>query len=85
MIRLSADGTYELLAGVPRFSPQGLLVPLSGRGPNIARDPRLEFVCGAEHAGHMVIGVSDDDGFRLWVSADGETWQSLTTEAFLGR
>lgn len=82
VIRLSADGTYELLAGVPRFSPQGLLVPLSGRGPNIARDPRLEFVCGAEHAGHMVIGVSDDDGFRLWVSADGETWQSITTEAF---
>lgn len=82
VLRLAADGSCELLVGVPRFSPLGLLVPLSGRGPNLEHDPRLEFVCGGEHAGCIVIGVADDDGFRLWISADGEDWRPFTTEAF---
>lgn len=82
ILRLEADGHWDLMVGIPRFSPRGIIVPFSGLGPGL--DPRrhTDFGCWVSRAGRLVLGVMDEEGFRLWASERGEEWDLLPEPAF---
>ena len=70
------------MVGMPRFSPFGIIVPLSGRGSGF--DPRrhTEFRCCATLGEKLVVGAMDEEGFRLWASHNGEQWEPLAEADF---
>ena len=74
VIRVDADGHWDLLVGVPRVSPAGFQVPLSGLGPGFDPRRRTEFGCAAVAGPYLVVAVADEEGFGLWLSTDGERW-----------
>jgi len=57
MIRVWPDDTWELLAGLPRDTPQGLKVPLSGYGAGFDNLFNGYIWRMAEHAGWLYIGT----------------------------
>ena len=77
VMRVAADGTWDLLVGTPRFSPNGLVVPLSGLGAGIRPGLQLEFLAGLSHHSRLILSLQGVNGFHLWSSADGEAWTPL--------
>lgn len=77
IIRVSADGTWDLMVGVPRFSPSGLAVPLSGLGAGMHPSLRLEYRTSLSFGGRLLLGLQGINGFQFWASADGEVWAPL--------
>ena len=96
LLRVFPDGRWELVIGEPRFSPQGLQVPLGGMGPGFddpcnsvfwrmaVRGDRL--YVGTHHWGIYKYLMLQDDaprgGFHLWTTSDGEKWEALTQDGF---
>lgn len=78
VIALYDDGEWELIAGEPRFTPQGLRTPLSLYGPGFD-DPAATIIGAmAVQDGEIVLGTGP--AAWLWSSADEESW----TETDLG-
>lgn len=81
LLRIEPDGTWDLIAGEVRLTPQGLRLPLSLLGPGLD-DPGVTSL-GAMVAlgddiapgGLMLLGGGPLAG--LWLSHDGETWDPL--------
>lgn len=82
LIRLTGSDQWDLLVGTPRFTPQGLAVPLSGRGPGLTKPLPARFVCLTTHRQHLILAAQDDEGFGLWVSRRGEDWICVEKAAF---
>lgn len=117
LIRVQPDGSWDVVAGETRLTPDGLKRPLSGRGPGFG-DPFVQvFWRMAEHEGYLYLGGSDwrfwpvylpRDGaprrdlspsmqewlqaetdawsgdWSMWRSADGVTWDTITTHGLGG-
>lgn len=81
VIRIAPDGTWDLLIGTPRFSPNGLMIPLSGLGAGIDPGLGLEFRMCLSIDGRLLLGLHGVNGFQLWGSADGEAWEPLPLPA----
>ena len=89
LIRLRPDGSWDLIFGEPRFSPDGLKVPLSAMGPGLG-DPYNSVIWSmGVHDGALYIGTHNWEpndiamngagapmrgGYQLWGSTDGEDW-----------
>lgn len=81
LLRLDRDHEdWELLAGVPRVSPAGLKLPLSALGPGLGARRRYEWCFLHAQAGHLILGIRDEEGLRPWRSPDGERWEALAPE-----
>jgi len=77
LIRLYSDNDWDLIFGMPRFTPQGLKIPLTAQGPGLD-DPNNHTVqCLVTHNERLYLGFQKVDGFQLWGTDDGETWQQL--------
>ena len=92
LIRLRADGSWDLIFGEPRFTPDGLKIPLSGRGPGLD-DPYNSVIWAMSvHDGALYFGTHQwepfdyamhgkgaplQGGYQLWASQDGESWEKL--------
>lgn len=96
LIRIFPDNRWDLIFGTPRFTPDGLKVPLSAMGPGLD-DPFNSVVWSmAVHNGSLYIGThqwepfqslknkdsSLHGGYQLWRSDDGEEWKVITLDAF---
>jgi hypothetical protein len=82
LVRFYGDGEWDLIIGTPRFTPRGLKVPLSGRGPGIEEWSPLRldfFVAGASG---MLLGGANEERFQLWGSADGDEWKPAFSDSF---
>jgi len=92
LIRLSADGQWDLLMGEPRFTPDGFKVPLSAKGTGFGDPCNGAISTLVVHADTLFAGTSNwrsmdwamgdgqgplDGGFQLWSSSDGETWSQV--------
>jgi hypothetical protein len=77
LIRIAADNTWDLLVGVPRVSPSGLLVPFSGLGAGLHAGLRLEYRTCFSVGGRLILGLHSINGLQLWESVDGEAWTPL--------
>jgi len=88
VMRLFADGNWDLVAGQMRFTPDGLKVPLSLLGPGLGDFYNSMIWSLAVHDDILYLGTSQWEGLRcleidaaevvggyqLWSSADGEKW-----------
>lgn len=88
LIRLRADGTWDLIAGQMRFTPDGLKVPLSLLGPGLGDFYNSVIWALGVHDGAIYLGTHQWEaircmqlnanqivgGYQLWGSTDGEKW-----------
>jgi len=81
LIRLSAEGSWELVVGEPRFSPVGLQVPFSVMGPGFDVDGH-SMIPGLAVSGDRLLALVQRPGTtrspELWQTADGNTWEPIT-------
>jgi hypothetical protein len=85
LIRIRADGSWDLIVGAPRFTPAGLKVPLSALGPGFGDRTQIAIPALAVHEGRLFAGTRQvrprDGGIAaacaLWSSADGTEWSAL--------
>lgn len=92
IIRMPADGRWELVMGTPRFSPVGLQVPLSTHGPGFGddRNRRVSQLASTPDALYAALDANESladatanaKGFALWKSHDGQDWQAITQDSF---
>lgn len=96
LIRVYPDDSWDLITGTPRFTPDGLKVPLSLMGPGFD-DPENSTLwsmavyddtlyIGTHHCESFHTALSGSDtirgGFHLWASIDGENWEAVTLDGF---
>lgn len=77
LLRFYQDGDWDVLVGTPRFTPQGLKVPLSGFGSGFEDPYRSLVECLVVHQDHLYLGLQSLETFQLWRSSEGETWEQL--------
>jgi hypothetical protein len=73
---------WDIVIGQPRFTVDGLKVPLSGRGPGFnERDP-LRVGCLVNTASGLHLGVEDEQMVQLWKLDETDEWQEVCHGAF---
>jgi hypothetical protein len=90
LMRLRADGSWDIVVGSPRFTPDGLKVPLAALGPGFGDPGQIAISALAVHAGRLYAGTRQirpgdpgapnrisPAGAALWCSADGQDWTLL--------
>lgn len=96
LLRIDENGDWDLLCGTPRFTPDGLKVPLSLMGPGFEDAENSVFWCIASHEGCLYAGSHHNTalrsafggaaeitgGFQLWATADGEEWSPVSVDGF---
>ena len=65
LIRLHRDDSWELIAGQPRVTPEGLKIPLSGRGPGFDDRYAAYIWQMCAHEGWLYVGTTVRTAF-LW-------------------
>lgn len=77
IIRLYPDNDWDIIVGTPRFTPQGLKVPLSGMGPGLddLSHPQFQFL--KAHNNALFLGIKNAEGLQLWVTEDGVDWMTI--------
>lgn len=66
LIRLRPDDTWDLIAGDPRPTPDGMKVPLSGHGAGFGNPFAGYFWQMCEHAGWLYVSTFDSSVFLPW-------------------
>lgn len=96
LIRLNADDSWDLIVGSPRFTPDGLQVPLAAMGPGFDDPMNTVFWSIGTHNGSIYVGTNNvrpwrvalnakpemAGGSQLWGSDDGENWEPVTLDGF---
>lgn len=92
LIRVRPDGTWDLIMGEPRFSPDGLKVPLAAMGPGFDNEYNSVIWAMCVHEGTLYAGTHNWEpnawamdrnstairgGYELWASEDGEGWTKV--------
>lgn len=72
VIVLHADGDWDLVMGEPRFTPQGLRLPMALYGPGFD-DPAATTVSVIVAVGDEIL-IGTGPAAWLWSSTDGEDW-----------
>jgi len=82
IIRLYPDNDWDIIAGTPRFTPQGLKVPLSGMGPGLddLSHPQFQFL--KAHNNALFLGIKTAEGLQLWVTENGIDWMTIPEYEF---
>jgi len=89
LIRVHPDGTWDLIAGRPRFTEDGLKVPLSLLGAGLGDFYNSTIPALAAHDGTLYLGTRQWEasraltveaaeivgGYQLWASDNGEDWE----------
>ncbi|MEM9002911.1 MAG: hypothetical protein AAGE59_05205 [Cyanobacteria bacterium P01_F01_bin.86] len=85
ILRIYPDGDWDIIIGNPKFTQDGLKVPLSAQGSGF-NDPYSCFIeCFDTAQGYLYLGTQSLEGFQLWRSQDGESWELLPLSEELGR
>jgi hypothetical protein len=78
LLRLYEDEDWDLIIGTPRFSSQGIKVPLAGCVFEEWLAPCfLSFLAGSSE---LFLCTKSELGFQAWASSDGERWESVWSE-----
>ena len=85
IIRIYPDDSWDLIVGAPKFTPDGLKVPLSvmGAGFDDSHNCTLQFM--AVHNDCLYVGTQGKGGFQLWATEDGEIWEPIRLEPLSDR
>lgn len=92
LIRVNSDGSWDLIMGEPRFTPDGMKVPLSAKAPGFSDGCNGAILSMAVLEGTLFVGTGNwrslamagsrvsepiRGGFELWASADGTNWSRV--------
>jgi hypothetical protein len=78
LLRLYADGDWDLIIGTPRFSFKGIKAPLAGCVFEEWLAPSfLSLLAGPSR---LFLCAKSELGFQAWTSSDGERWESIWSE-----
>ncbi len=92
LIRVRRDGSWDLIFGEPRFTADGLKIPLSAHGPGLDDPYNSVTWAMCVHEGALYFGTHQWEpfdwamhgkgaalrgGYQLWASPDGEDWTKL--------
>lgn len=92
LIRVHPDGSWDLIAGELRFTPDGLKVPLAAMGPGFSNPYNSVIWSLSVHRGSLYLGMHNwepnawamagqadqmQGGYQLWASQDGDTWENV--------
>lgn len=92
VIRVRPDKSWDLLVGEPRFSPDGLKVPLAAMGPGFDNPYNSVIWSMTKHQGVLYVGTHNWEpnawamdrnatkirgGHELWATTDGESWTKV--------
>lgn len=91
LIRIWPDHSWDLISGTPRFTPDGLKVPLSLLGPGMGDFYNSVVWTLGVHDGCIYMGTHQWEvfqsiknnaetvvgGYQLWRSRDGESWEKV--------
>ena len=80
LIRIYPDDSWDLIVGAPKFTPDGLKVPLSAMGPGFDDLEQSNFQCLLVHDNYLYVGVQKPGRFQMWLSEDGEIWETIPLE-----
>lgn len=89
LLLITPNGEWDLLAGHPRFSPDGLMLPVSGQMPGMGRTGNSAVQAIVQSAGRTVIAIQGFSGApcedRRQSQADmfdyrGTLWLYLSTD-----
>lgn len=98
LIRINPDDSWQVVAGNPRLTSQGLLFPISGL-PDGFGNPFNAHIWRMSSAGHTLFAGTNDDswsligsplapffstefGFDLFTSRDGASWSQATRNGY---
>lgn len=97
LIRVHPDDSWDLLFGTARFTPDGLKIPLSLKGPGLD-DPYNSVVWSmGVHNGVLYVGTHQWEpfesikakdgsplrgGYQVWATENGEEFTPVTLDAF---
>ena len=96
LLRLHADDSWDLLVGTPRFTPDGLKIPLSLHDAGFEDAENSLFWAIAHHDGVLYAGSHNNTtwrhalagdpelkgGFHLWATENGEEWHPVSLDGF---
>ncbi len=78
LTRLYPEGDWDLIVGTPKFTPDGLKVPLSAMGAGFDEPYNQRIQSLVVHKDHIYLCFEHWDGFQLWRSEDGEIWEQVS-------
>lgn len=97
LVRVFPDATWDLIFGEPRFTPDGLKIPISGKGPGLDDFYNSVVWTMATHEGALFVGTHQWEpyeeiktgrqcdlrgGAQLWMTRDGESWSRVIDRGF---
>jgi len=96
LIRINADGSWDLIVGSPRFTPDGFKVPYSAMGPGFDDFDNTVLWSIGVHNDSLYIGTNNvtlwkfamrgatemKGGSQFWATDDGENWEAVTMDGF---
>jgi hypothetical protein len=97
LIRVSADDSWEVVVGSPRFTPAGFKVPLAAIGPGFDDPENSSVWAMSAYDGALYVGThhclafksafAGDSfgvrgGFQIWATRNGVEWDALTLDGF---
>lgn len=93
MLRVNGDGSWDLIAGTPRFTRDGFKVPFAAAGPGFGDFYNSVFWSMAVHDGVLYAGShhwgafeammkrgAAEGGYQIWASDDGDQWTPVTVD-----
>lgn len=85
IIRIYEDDDWDIIAGIPKFTPQGLKVPLSAQGAGFDNI----YNCLAEsliiHQNQLYLFTQNLDALQVWHTENGEDWNYYTLKEDLNK
>jgi hypothetical protein len=80
ILRLYPDRDWDIIAGTPKFTKEGLKIPLSLMGAGFDDPYNCSVQCLAAYGDSLYLGTHNLEQFQLWHSEDGEYWEQLILE-----
>ena len=77
LLRIYPNHDWDIIIGSPKFTPGGLRVPLSAMGPGLEDPTRHQVLALFTHHNALYMATQGTSGFELWMSLDGEDWESV--------
>jgi hypothetical protein len=79
LLRLYPDGDWDLLIGTPKFTPQGLKVPLSAVGPGFDDSFNRTVQALIVDRDRLYLASQGKAGFQISGTESGEEWSLVST------
>lgn len=80
LIRIYSDRQWDIIVGTPKFSQEGLKVPLSAAGPGFDEFYNCVVQHMVVHQDYLYLATQKVEDFQLWRTADGEDWELVTLD-----